>query len=511
VNRLRGLDGAFLALESPTTHLHILGALVFDPTDVPGGVDFRRIRAMVADRVPLVPPFRQRMVEVPFGLQHPAMVDDPEFDIDYHVRRASLPAPGGLDELADLVADVASRPLDRRRPLWEFHVVEGMEHGHVAVVPKVHHSIIDGVSGAEVMAAFFDLSADPDPVPRPLFADRGGRRAGRTVGSDQPSGPADQEADRPGPPPWSPDPLPGEVERWRDVLGSLPGAAESVVRAVSRTVQSARALNGRNDTVDGALPPAPFEAPRTSINRAISPHRRVAFAELPLADVQRIRGVLGGTANDVVLAVTSGAMRRFFAQRGEELECSLVAMVPISVRSESEKDALGNRISALLVSLASGVEDAATRLQQIRLGMQSAKEQSRSIGSEVFAGWAEVVFPAVATRLSRLVTNLRVFDHLAPIFNLIVSNVPGPDFPLYLAGARMVAMYPVGPIMEGAGVNVTVFSYLDTMYVGVQACWDLAPDIDAIARGLGESLDELVEAADRRDRPVPWWHAELPA
>jgi diacylglycerol O-acyltransferase len=511
VNRLRGLDGAFLALESPTTHLHILGALVFDPTEVPGGVDFWRIRAMVADRVALVPPFRQRMVEVPFGLQHPALVDDPEFDLDYHLRRASIPAPGGLDQLADLVADVASRPLDRRRPLWEFHVVEGLEHGYVAVVPKVHHSIIDGVSGAEVMAAFFDLSPEPDPIPRPLFPDRGGRRADRTGDADKRSDHAQDAGAGPGRPSWSPDPLPGEVERWRDVLGSLPGAAESMVRAVSKTVQTARALSGRNDTVDGAVPPAPFEAPRTSINRAISPHRRVAFAELPLADVRRIREVLGGTANDVVLAVTSGAMRKFFAQRGEELDSSLVAMVPISVRSESEKDALGNRISALLVSLASGVEDPAARLQQIRHGMQSAKEQSRSIGSEVFAGWAEVVFPAVATRLSRLVTNLRVFDHLAPIFNLVVSNVPGPDFPLYLAGARMVAMYPVGPIVEGVGVNVTVFSYLDTMYVGVQACWDLAPDIDAIARGLGESLDELVEAADRRDRPVPWWHAELPA
>jgi diacylglycerol O-acyltransferase len=511
VNRLRGLDGAFLALESPTTHLHILGALIFDPTEVPGGVDFRGIRAMVAERVTLVPPFRQRMVEVPFGLQHPAMVDDPEFDLDYHLRRVSIPAPGGLDQLADLVADVASRPLDRSRPLWEFHVVEGLEHGYVAVVPKVHHSIIDGVSGAEVMAAFFDLSADPDPIPQPLFPDRGGRGAGRTVGGDQPSDDAEDGEAGPRQPSWSPDPLPGEVERWRDVLGSLPGAAESIVRVVSRTVQTARTLSGRNDTVDGAVPPAPFEAPRTSINRAISPHRRVAFAELPLADVRRIREVLGGTANDVVLAVTSGAMRKFFAQRGEELDSSLVAMVPISVRSESERDALGNRVSALLVSLASGVEDAAARLQHIRLGMQSAKEQSRSIGSEVFAGWAEVIFPAVATRLSRLVTNLRVFDHLAPIFNLVVSNVPGPDFPLYLAGARMVAMYPIGPIVEGVGVNVTVFSYLDTMYVGVQACWDLAPDIDAIARGLGESLDELVEAADRRDRPVPWWHAELPA
>ena len=172
MERLTGLDGAFLSLESPTTHLHILGALVFDPTAVDGGVDFRRIRAMVADRVPLVPPFRKRVVEVPFGLQHPAMVDDPDFDIDYHVRRVSLPPPGGRHELEVLVADLASRPLDRHRPLWEFHVVEGLEGGRIALVPKVHHAIIDGVSGAEVMAAFFDLS--PDPSPRPLFG--AGRR-----------------------------------------------------------------------------------------------------------------------------------------------------------------------------------------------------------------------------------------------------------------------------------------------------------------------------------------------
>ena len=175
MSRLTGLDGAFLALESPTTHLHIMGAMVFDPTGVPDGLGFRRIRALVDERVPLVPPFRMRMAEVPFGLQHPTMVDDPDFDLDYHVRRASLPAPGSTVELTELVADLASRPLDRTRPLWEFHVVEGLAEGRIGIVSKVHHAIIDGVSGAEVLAAFFDLS--PDPTPRALFgADKGGRR-----------------------------------------------------------------------------------------------------------------------------------------------------------------------------------------------------------------------------------------------------------------------------------------------------------------------------------------------
>ena len=495
MERLTGLDGAFLALESPTTHLHILGALIFDPSDVDGGVDFASIRDLVASRVHLVPPFRKRLVEVPFGLQHPAMVDDPDFDIGYHVRRVSVPNPGGIDELAVLAADVASRPLDRRRPLWEFHVVEGLEHGRIALIPKVHHSIIDGVSAAEVMAAFFDLT--PERPPRSLFTNPEGRSG--SAGSPPPD------------PRWTPDPLPSEWEKWRDVLRSLPAAADIAARTVSRTATTARNVSRHHDDVDGSLPPGAFDAPSTSVNRSISPHRRVAFAELPLSDVRRVREVLGGTANDVVLAVTAGALRSFFAARDEAVDGSLVAMVPVSVRAESERESLGNRVSAMLVSLASGVEDPVARFRQIRDGAQSAKMQSRWIGPEVFAGWAQALFPAVATRLTRLVTNLRLFDHLPPVFNVVVSNVPGPDFTLYLAGARMLTMYPLGPIIDGVGVNVTVFSYLETMYVGVQACWELVPDVGIIGRGMRDSLDELVDEANRQDRPVPWWHSELPA
>ncbi len=497
---LTGLDGAFLSLESPTTHLHIVGVLLFEADGGSEGFGFERVRDLVSTRLALVPPFRQRMVEVPFGIQHPSMVDDPDFDVDFHVRRASVPHPGALDQLSALAADVASRPLDRRRPLWEFHVVEGLEHGRTALITKVHHSIIDGVSAAGVMAAFFDLS--PEPVPRPLFGPR--RKSGR--------GSRDGAADgRTTDPSWTPGPLPGGWERWREALSSLPGAADTMVRTVNRTLQTARSLTGRNRDGAGPPPPSLFAAPRTSINRAISPHRRVAFAELPLGDVRRVRAVLGGTANDVVLAVTGGAMRTFFEERGEDLDGSLVALVPVSVRAEHEQDALGNRVSALLVSLSSGVETSGARLAQIQRDMRSAKDQMVAVGPDVFAGWAQSVVPALATRLTRLVTNMRVFDHLAPLFNVIVSNVPGPDVPLYFAGARLVAMYPLGPIIEGVGVNVTVFSYLDTMYVGVQGCWDLAPDVGTIAGGMRDELRLLVDHANRRDRPVPWWHAELPA
>jgi len=516
---LTGLDGAFLALESPTTHLHIMGTMVFDPSGVAGGLGFRRIRSLVDERVPLVPPFRMRMVEVPFGLQHPMLVDDPEFDLDYHVRRVSIPAPGGTAELAELVADLAGHPLDRSRPLWEFHVVEGLADGRIGIVSKVHHAIIDGVSGAEVLAAFFDLS--PDPMPRALFGGHPGGRRSRlgapTAGSPDgragagceptPDGPV-EATDGDG---WAPPAIPGDLERIRGSLGGLPGQIDALARSVARTVEAVRTLAGRTREVEGTLPPAPFQAPQTSINGAISPHRRVAFADLDRADVRRVAAVLGGTSNDIVLAATAGALRTFFASRDEEPDTSLVALVPVSVRSQEEQLALGNRVSAMLVSLATGVVDPVARLGRIREGVRSAKEQSRSVGPDVYAAWAEAAPPAVATRLSRLVSNLRLFDHMAPLFNLVVSNVPGPEVPIYLAGARMTSLHPIGPIMEGVGVNVTVFSYLDTVHVGIQACWDLVPDVDVLARAMEESLAELVTEAERRERPVPWWHAELPA
>jgi WS/DGAT/MGAT family acyltransferase len=516
VPRLTGLDGAFLALESPTTHLHIMGAMVFDPTGVPGGVGFRRIRSMVAERVPLVPPFRMRMIEVPFGLQHPTLVEDPQFDLDYHVRRASLPSPGGMEELAALVADLAARPLDRSRPLWEFHVVEGLDGGRIGLVSKVHHAIVDGVSGAEVLAAFVDTS--PDPTPRALFGARpdGRVRSGApatpeagTRGADDPT--ATGSEDHAAGDPWAPPGLPGDIERLRTSLGALPAQIDAVARTITRTVRTARTLASRRREGEGTPPPAPFQAPQTSINGAISSHRRVSFADLPLGDIRRVAAAFGGTTNDIVLAATAGALRTFFAARGEEPDTSLVALVPVSVRTPEEQGALGNRVSAMLVTLATGVADPVARLGRIREGMAAAKEQSRSVGPDVYSAWAEASFPAVATRLSRLVTNLRVFDHVAPLFNLVVSNVPGPDRPLYLAGARMTSLHPIGPIMEGVGVNVTVFSYLDSVHVGIQACWDLVPDVDVLGRAMEEALDELVAEAGRRDRPVPWWHAELPA
>ena len=328
------------------------------------------------------------------------------------------------------------------------------------------------------MAAFFDL--EPDPA----------------------SGQGAEERT------WSPDPVPGEVDRLRSALGSLPGQTDRVAKTLGSTVRTVRSLSNRNRELQGTLPPSPFQAPRTSINRAISPHRRVRLAEVPMTDIRRVTEVLGGTVNDVVLAIVAGALRDLFDRRHELLDGSLVAMVPVSVRSEADRDALGNRVSPMLVSLATGVEDPAARLRLISAGVRAAKEQHQTVGSDVYARWAQAIFPAVATRVSRLLTNLRVFDHIPPIFNVIVSNIAGPDIALYLAGAKLVAMYPIGPVAEGAGLNVTVFSYLDTLYIGAQGCWDLLPDLEVVANGMVDALHDLVKEAERRDRPVPWWHAD---
>jgi WS/DGAT/MGAT family acyltransferase len=221
--------------------------------------------------------------------------------------------------------------------------------------------------------------------------------------------------------------------------------------------------------------------------------------------------MLGGTTNDIVLACAAGGLREFFAERSEQVDGPLVAMVPVSVRTEDEKGSFGNRISATLVSLATDLESPAARLEAIRTGMTASKEQCETIGPGFFASWADAAVPAVTSRLSRLLTNLRVFDRVVPPFNVIVSNVPGPDFPLYLAGARLVGIYPFGPIVEGVGINITVFSYLDTVHVGVLGCWDLVQEVGVVAKSMQLCLDELVAEAARRERPVPWWHSELPA
>src|SRR5579875_885506 len=447
MRRLSGLDAGFLYLETPSTHMHVGMAAVFDPSGVEGDWSFHRVRDLVEERLPLLAPFRRRLVEVPFGLHHPLWIEDPGFDLDYHLRRACLPAPGGPAELADFTADFMGRPLDRAKPLWEMYVVEGLEEGMVAVVSKTHHAAIDGISGAELVANLLDMSPEPRKVP-------------------------------PEDPPWRPDRVPSDLELLSSAVLSL--------------ARQRRELE--------VPPPAPFSAPKVSFNSSITPHRRVAFAEVPLDEVKAVKNALGGTVNDVVLAVCAGALRRYLAARGELPEASLVGMVPISVRRADERGTLGNRVSAMLVSLATALDDPVERLHAISRGTQGAKEQHEAIGAETLMNWVEFAAPAVAARAARLISRMKVFDRVRPLFNVVISNVPGPSFPLYCAGAPMRAMYPMGPITDGVGLNMTVISYQGTMYFGLVGCRETVPGLEEIAAGLGESLAELAKAAGRRSR-----------
>jgi len=396
--------------------------------------------------------------------------EDPDFELDYHLRRASLPAPGGPTELAAFVADLAGRPLDQNSPLWEIHVVEGLESGHVAVVPKVHHSLFDGASGVEVVASFLDTG----PVPRVVaFPGR----------------------------PWRPEPIPTEAELVALAMSSLVRQPERVAGVLRRTFGAVHDLAERNRRLreedDVVPPPAPFRAPRTSLNGSISPHRRFAFCQVPLDEIRTVRRVFGGTVNDVVLGSVAGALRRLLAERGERLEESVVAMVPMSRRGDADRGTLGNKVSAMLVALATQVADPVERYTTITAGTRLAKDQARVLSEELIQGWAQLAFPALSSRIARMAGNLRLFDHLPPLFNVLVSNIAGPDFALWCAGARLVALYPMGPIIEGVGLNVTVASYEETLYVGILGCRELVPEVAHFGDLVTDAFAELLKAAER--------------
>jgi WS/DGAT/MGAT family acyltransferase len=462
MQRLTGFDAAFFHFETAGTHMHVGQTCVFDPATAPEGHSFERVRQLVEDRLHLVPPFRRRLVDIPMRLHHPVWLEDPDFDLDYHVRPAALPEPGGVAELADFTAEVMGRPLHRHRPPWEMYVVEGLEGGMVAGVTKVHHAAIDGLSGAEITATLLDPS--PESVTTPPER------------------------------PWEPDRV-SPLELGRAAVGELARQPRTVARLASRTVGSARALRRRNRSEGAAPPPAPFSAPRTSLQTAVSAHRRIAFAEASLDKVKTVKNTFGGTVNDVILAMCAGALRSLLAARGEHPERSLVAAVPVSVRSEEQRGAMGNQVSAMLVSLASTVEDPVERLRAISTGSAQAKAQDRVFGVQELAEWTEVLSPGVVSRTARMASRLKVLERLPPLFNVIVSNFPGPAFPLYFAGSHMLAAYPMGPVTDGGPLNITVQSYMGTLFFGLVACRDAVPEVWDVARYLDDTLTELSKAA----------------
>lgn len=463
MQRLSGVDASFLYLETPTSHMHVAMTGIYDTSTMPGGYSFDAFREHIRSRLHLVPPFTRRLVEVPFQLHHPVWVTDPHFDLDFHVRRIAVPAPGGRRELGEIAAQIASMPLDRTRPLWEAWVIEGLKHDRVGFVVKVHHSAIDGASGAEIMTTLYDL--EPSPAAAPTHE------------------------------PYAPEQIPSDAELVSYALASKLRRASSLIPLLARTIEGVNNVVRNRTNSDGKVGAVPLTAPRTPWNAAISGHRRVAFARIDLGEVKAVKDALGVKLNDIVLAVVAGALRTYLMDHDVLPDDALLAVCPISVRSEEEAGEGGNKVSAMFASLATNIEDPIERVRAIAVATEGAKNEHNAIGARFLTDWGEFAAPRTFATASRLYSSMRLADRHRPIHNLVISNVPGPPFSLYLAGAELVAAYPMGPIHEGAGLNVTVLSYRDSIDFGFMACRELIPDLWDLAAAITPAFDDLKAAA----------------
>jgi diacylglycerol O-acyltransferase len=482
VRQLTSVDAQFLALENARQSGHIGGLAILDPSTAPEGkLELADLYEMLAERLPLLPPMRWRLAEVPFGLDYPYWVDDPDFDLDFHVRELALPSPGTDEKLAEQVARIFSRPLDRARPLWELYLIHGLEGEKVAMLTKIHHAAIDGLSGAEIMGVLFDLQ----PTGRELPATRSSRTNG---------GPSELEMlargvlGLPRYPLRMLRSLPGALPNIDETaFGTLPGA-DTVARASERV---RRVFGGEREGSE--LERADLRAPRTSFNGKVSPHRRFVFGQLSLDEVKEVKNHYGCTVNDVVVAICTGAVRRWLVRHGELPAEPLVAQIPVSVRSENQQGTYGNRIMLMSAPIFTNVPDPVERLQLTHAALGSMKQRHRAMPADLLRDANHFIPPAVFARAARATFSIASSGRGRPNWNLVISNVPGPQFPLYCAGAELVANYPVSVITDGMGLNITVMSYCGHMDFGIVTDRDQIPDAWRLIDWLAEALSELRE------------------
>ncbi len=492
MRQLTSLDTQFLALENSRQSGHVAGLAVLDPSTTPSGaLDLADIQDLIARRLPLLPPLRWRLAEVPLGLDYPYWVDDAGFDLDFHVRELALPAPGSDDQLAEQVARITSRPLDRARPLWELYLIHGLPRGHVAMLTKIHHALIDGISGAEIMGLLLDLGPDGPSM--------------------------------------------GEEHRWKGQAEQMPGTAQLLARAALglpryplRILRALpRAVPNLQDTPFGTLPGAGlagtvttrlqalvggperprdtrrFVAPHTSFNGRISAHRRFAFGRLSLVEVKAIKNRHGCTVNDAIVSICAGAVRRWLIEHDELPDEPLVAQVPVSVRSEAQVGTFGNRILLMSAPLFTNIADPLQRLQATHEFLSDMKQRHKALPATLLQDANHFIPPAVFARAAQLTFRLSSSSLAHPTWNLVISNVPGAQIPLYCAGARLVANYPVSVITDGMGLNITLMSYLDRIDVGIVADRDQMPDVQRLIGWLADGVAELMDPSAQRpdDRP----------
>jgi diacylglycerol O-acyltransferase / wax synthase len=476
MRQLTGLDASFLAFETANSTGHVGGLCILDPSGAPKPLTLARLTEVLGERLPLVPVLRRKLLNVPLGLDQPYWVDDAEFDIEYHIREIALPRPGSDAQLCEQVARLHARPLDRSRPLWEIYLITGLARRRAAVYTKIHHSAIDGVSGAELLTVLLDLAPGGREVP-----------AAKPFRPAKPPGPATLAA------------LATVRLAWRPVqtaqiAAELVRVLPSMAPAVNAIVGGMLGL-GRGD--GGVISTMPGRAPATPFNKPITPHRRFAFRTVDLDSVKTVKKAFGVSVNDVVMAMCAGALRRWLADRDALPGPPLIAMIPVSVRDPASKGALGNKVSAMLAKLPTHMTDPSRRLEIVHAATNIAKAQQAAIPQGLVDQISDFAPPALTARAARVVFATGLLHRLPP-FNICISNVPGPNVPVYLCGARLLAHYPMSVVTDGQGLNITVVGYLGQLHFGLVSCRELVPDIDKLAGYLVDELELLVKAADQR-------------
>lgn len=465
---ISNLDAAMLYAETVEMPMHTMGVLLLDRTDQAGDDSpFEIMRKLFAARIHLIPPFRRRVVQGPLQIGDPHWIEDPAFDLDHHLVRVVLPSPGSMRQLRDFVGAFAASPLDRSRPLWKAALVEGLEHDRLSLVMKIHHAAMDGGRAAGIAGELLDDAPEGRPVPSP------------------------EE-------PWVPDREPSIPWLASDTLRTLFGKPQRALAATRKVVSAARA-RGR------ARPKAPiergtsekatlFEAPPTPFNRALTPNRSVGLSDVSFEDVKAIKQAFGTTVNDVVLAACCASLRSWLADHGGLPERPLVATVPVSVRHEG--DEAGNRVSVIRVHLPVDLDDSVDRLLAIHEETDLQKRRHRGKGGgDVLANFADIVtnvtVPWLLTHVMGLFSSHHLADRVPPLWNLVISNIAGPPLPLYTAGARLTHLFPLGPVQQGSGLNITVMSVVDRLCFGALACTELVPDVQDIAVGFADEIERL--------------------
>jgi diacylglycerol O-acyltransferase / wax synthase len=476
MQRVEGMDVVFLYAETAAWPMHVAGLTVLEAPEEPETF-YARVRSLLQDRLPLAPVFRCTLRGAPLGLDHPLLVDDGELDVDHHMHRVTVPAPGTRREVGALAGELVARRLDRSARLWEFWVIDGLQGGEVAVLTKVHHAIIDGTSGADLTA----IMMDPGPVPRDLRA------------------------------PWSSPPAEhapsGVVPAWR--------AVQEVAGTPLRTAKAAAQLARQGavaacEVARGTAAGLPFQTARSALNGALTPRRTVAFTDVPLADVRSVSAAFAVKVNDVVLAMVSGALRAYLDARGELPTRPLVAEVPVGVRTAATKERIGTEVGNMFVSLATHVQEPVPRLRAIARSAREAKDFRRRIAAHKRMSMADVLPPVVLGAAFRGYAASGLEGRVPPICTLIVSSVPGPPGEFYVAGARVLGEYPIGPLLYGTGLNVTALTMGDHVHFGIAACPDIVADPWPIADGFIAALDELRRAMPATGRGRARGHAPAP-